>query len=387
MRIDKQAIFFVILLGLSSLAGCRIASGPASLQTPAAINERHVRQFGNFGLPQKKGAVENIGFQLPVISPDGEWMLYLRTDCETISPLTLLGGDTPAEGTLSIWIRPVSGTLTGRQLSTRRWAHSPVWSDNGRAVAYVANEPGGSVIVHVNLADSSERVLGLAGAINCLSRFDADDRTVLFCSARNLNEPFCVYRQSIDQHSPQPLSPKGMDCVLPILHDRSGRVVSGCMRGQQLNWVLADLQNASDLDPNGGFGEKSAIFQIWAGIGSPLSPDRRSFLYYDTFQNRICVCHVAERTVRRHRPETIAACWLDDQAIALATADRTFLVNNQTGMSLELFNGTWIPARYVPASRRLILFGKENSRRLSIMEVRFQDRVSGNQPGKNGVKK
>jgi hypothetical protein len=109
-----------------------------------ATNERHARLFGDTDLPRRIGAVENVGLQIPRVSPNGRQMLYLQTDQDYLSPLTLLGSPdpqhTPPEGSLSVWLRPVEGAALGRRFSPQRWAHSPVWSDTGDAVAYVVNE-------------------------------------------------------------------------------------------------------------------------------------------------------------------------------------------------------------------------------------------------------
>jgi hypothetical protein len=381
MMIKKLLKIIVVVAGLLIiLTGCQQTAGPAAIDTVASINERHANTFGSFDLPRKIGSVENVGLELPRISPDGKMMLYLRTDCEQLSPMTLLGSpdpnDTSVEGTLAVWLRPVQGNSAGRAISTARWAHSAVWSPDNRAVAYVVNEPPVSWIEHVDLENGTRTRLGQKGMINCLPRFDADSRTLLFCATNNISDPFSIYRQALDQGEPTLVSPQGMDCLMPVLQQDDRRIICASSQNDQLRWVAANSQGITSLaDRCGGF-DRSMILQTWAGVIDPISPDRQNFLFYDTLQCRICVYHRPEKFVRFHRSDSIAACWLDDQAIALATVDRVFLVNTQTGMSLELFNGSWIPARYVSVERKLILFERENSRRFSIMEIQFHDRIN-----------
>ncbi len=368
-----------LLAFLPSLVGCQSAATQTPIDRITEINECHVNTYGNFDLPRKIGSVENIGLQLPAISPDGETMLYLRSDRTDFSRMTLLGSskpeDTPVEGTLTIWIRPVSGNVTGKPFSTERWAHSPVWSRNGKAVAYVINELAGSMIVYKNLADGTQCILGRKNAFNCLPRFGDDDQTILFCAAEQLTGPFRIFRQRIDENQPTVMSPEGLNCLLPVLQKSNGDVVCAVADGEQIKWMSVNVQGTTDINVTGGSSNKSSILQTWAGIGEPVSPSWNAFIFYDEFQNRICVYHFSERKVRKHRSESIAACWLDDQAIAIATSDRVFLVSTQTGMSLELFNGLWIPSRYLPIQKKLFLLGRENSRRFSIVEVQFRERI------------
>ncbi len=375
---SRQAV--AILIGGAGLllAACRTPDHPSPGEAIRSSNERHTALFGNFELPRKLGSVENVNLQIPTISPDGSQILYLRTDRDYVPVMTLLGSpdpqDTPPEGTLAIWIRPVSGTAPGRRLSQYRWAHSPVWSDSGRSIAYVVNEPPASFIVHVDPATGQEHLLGVPDAVNCLPRFDGDDQTLLFCSGDDAHGPFRVFRQALGEPEPAALTPEGMDCVLPVLSDPPGKVLCARAEAGQLNWAWCSLEGSTDLAMQCGMSERPRLLETWAGITSPLSPDRRSFLAYDPQQERITACHVGDRRVARHRQGSIAACWLTSEAIALATSEWVFVVNTATGMSPGLFNGQWIPCRYVPAARRLLLLGKDSARRFSIVEVVFKPR-------------
>ena len=365
--------------GVLLLLGCQGPPKSAPVETLSARNDEHVRLFGDFELPRKIGSIENVGLQIPAVSPDGHEILYLRTDAEALAPMTLLGSpepqDTPAERALTLWIRPLAGSVEGRPASTSRWAHSPVWSDSGRAFAYVVNLPPKSMIVHVDLAsDGKEQMLGVRDAINCLPRFCGDDHTLLFCSGPKATEPFRICRQSIGDAEPVPLTPEGADCVLPLLAEGTRNVLCARTEADHLNWVIGGPDGITDLVAECGSAERPAFLQTWGGICSPLSPDRQSFLFYDNTQNRIGIWHHKERRLLRHRPRSIAACWLTNDAIALATAEDVFAVNTVTGMSLTLFNGSWIPCRYIASEQRLILLGRDTRQRLSIYEIVFRPR-------------
>lgn len=370
----RRAVVILISAGASLLlTGCRTSGEPSPGPTRHSGHEPYSGPFGNFELPRKLGSVENVNLQIPTISPDGNQMLYLRTDRDFISPMTLLGSADPRhtlpEGTLAIWIRPVSGTAPGRRLSGDRWAHSPVWSDSGRAIAYVVNEPPASFIVHHDPATAEEHILGVPDAVNCLPRFDGDDKVLLFCSGSRAHGPFRIYRQTVGDPEPVALTPEGVDCVFPIASDADQNVLCARVEGDHLNWARCGPDGTTDLESRCGVSQRPALLQTWAGITSPLSPDRKSFLFYDMLQNRIRIFHVAEKRIAGQRTESIAACWLTHEAIALATTKWVFLVDTVTQISPVLFNGSWIPCRYVPATGRLLLLGQENARRFSIVEV------------------
>ncbi len=372
----RTALKMIGVLWAACLTGCQSPEKAPPTPSSETVNERHAALFGAADLPRKIGSVESVGLNIPAISPDGRQMLYLRTDRDTLSAATLWGSpdprDTPSEGLLSIWVRPTEGNDSGRRLSRQRWVHSPIWSESGRAVVYTVNEPPQSSIVHLALETGKETLLGVKGQINCLPRFDGDDESVLFCAGPKVDGPFRIYRQRTGEAHPAALSPPGPDCFLPVASCRDGSVLCAQTEGEHLIWVKSHSSGTTRAVPQWGLSTRAAALQTWAGITTPLSPDRASVLFHDLAQERICALHIAEQVVRRHRPRSIAGCWLDSQSIALATADGVFAINATTGMSISLFSGQWIPCRYVPSTRRLILLGYQTPRRFAVWEIVFK---------------
>lgn len=378
-----RALLLLAPLALSLLTACQ-SPGRAQTGSNPALNERHARLYSDAELPRSIGTVENAGLQIPVVSPDGRHVLYVRTDRDYLAPLTLLGSPdprhTPADGSLSIWLRTLEGASPGWQLTRQRWTHSPVWSDSGHAVAYVVNDPPESYIVHLDLETNQETRLGVPAALNALPRFDGNDQSILFCAAKTADGPFRVYSQSVGAAEPTPLTPPGPDCLFPITTDGRGTVLCAQTEADHLNWIRSGTSGTTTWASRWGDSDRSASLQTWAGIGSPLSPGRDAILFYDGRRDRIGVLHIPEQLIRWHRQRTIAACWIDEQTIATATPDGVFVVNTITGMSTSLFNGRWIPCRYVPATRSLILLGSQTPRRFAIWEVTFKLRASSEQP-------
>ncbi len=380
MRIAARLWICLALAGMAALlVGCQTPpmANPGPAEVLSARNEQHASLYGDFELPRKLGTVENVGLQLPVVSPQGDRLLYLRTDLERVPPTTLLGStdpqDTPAEGSLEIWLRPLAATGPGERLSRQRWAHSAVWSPSGDAVVFVGTNGGPTRVIRTDLATGAEQELGVPGATHAMPRFDGDDQTILFCAAPTAEGPFRVFRQRSGAE-PVPLTPEGHDCVLPLRSEGTGKVVCGRFDDQQFAWILVDGQKAEILAASAGAMQRPGMLQMWGGIADPISPDGRSFLFYDPAGDRLSIWHGAENRLRRHRPRSIAACWLTDRAIALATAEDLFAVETTTGMSLSLFNGAWLPARYVAHQRRLILFGQATPGRLAVHEIVFKTR-------------
>ncbi|MBI4580673.1 MAG: hypothetical protein HY718_13275 [Planctomycetes bacterium] len=367
------------LSGWVALGGCA-ASAPKA--DPLTVGmEEHRRRFGEFELPRKVGSVVNIGVQLPTISPDGTQMLYLRSDLDVVSPMTLLGSgdpiDTPAEGTLSICLRPVAGTSPGQRITRERWAHSPMWSPAGRFMVYVAAEAGGTSIVRLDPASGGRDVLVDNDGVNCLPTFDGDDGTLLYCHGQTAWGPFEVRRQRVAEGRPVALTPRGMDCLLPVLSDGGRQVICGRVDGGRVDWALCTRESTTPILPRFSPAQRPVPLQAWAGISVPVSPDRRGFLFYDMSQDRVAVCHWADRAVRRHRSGSIAACWLANDAIALATADALFAVNVNSGVSISLLTGSWIPLRYVASTSKLYLLAKDgtSATRLAVYELAFRPAV------------
>ncbi len=355
-------------------AGCAATERTTDPRSPDEINARHRQRFGDAELPRRVGTVKNVGLQLPVISPDGRQLLYLSTDQPALSPMTVLGADdpnhTPPDGGLSVYLGSVGGARNER-VSSERWAHSPIWSPQGRALAYVAHHADQTRIVHVDIASGQRTDLGVPGAVNCLPRFDQNDTTLLFCTGPSANGPFQVARQSIGQTAPDLLTPTGYDCLFPIRSDGRGNVLCAAVNSDHLDWVRAGPDGTSVISPDWGTARRPGLLQTWAGIGDPLSPDGASVLYYDVMRDRVGVLHIEQKLVRWHRRGTIAGCWIDDQTVALATREAVFVVNTTTGMSIGVFNGQWIPVAYVPAKRRLLLLGADTPQRFAIWEVVF----------------
>jgi hypothetical protein len=240
-------------------------------------------------------------------------------------------------------------------------------------VLFVVNEPPGSYIAHLDLSTGEEHRLGMAGQINCMPRFTScHDETIVFCTGKDPKGPFRVARQTIRESTPVFVTPEGMDCLMPTQTGCGTQLLCARAAGERLNWVTCSSDGITDVGINIGSSRRPEMLAAWAGIAEPLAPDGSSLMSYDPLQDRICVYHKTDRRIVRHRPNSIAACWLNENAIALATERAVFAVNTVTGFSPSLFDGTWIPARYEPVTRKLLLLGKENAARFSIVEVIFR---------------
>lgn len=370
-------------------AAAALLLGACAQQTPAPVDplmqsmDQHREVFGSFELPRKIGSVLNVGSQLPAISPDGRQLLYLRREAESLQRASSDDGETAGQGPLSLWLRPADGMALGRRISQERWAHSAVWSPSGQYIAYVGAKGNGAAIVRFNVETGQRDVLGDGDAFHCLPQFDGDDARLLFCRGESETGPYRVCRQTVGEAQPTSLTPDGMSCSLPVLSVENG-VVCARADGEHMGWVECTPEHMADLAPGFGPSQSSELGNTWAGINVPVSPDRKSFIYYSGNHNRVAVCHLADKVVRQHRPGSIAACWLTNEAIALATAEGLFAVNTATGVSATLLSGGWVPMRYVPASSKLYLLGKEDGpSTLAVYELIFRPNTAGS-AGRSG---
>jgi hypothetical protein len=237
----------------------------------------------------------------------------------------------------------------------------------------VVNAPPGSRIVHRDLATGRETSLGVPDAVNCLPRFDGDDRSLLFCSGASAAGPLRIFRQRIEEGPAVVLTPDGQHCVLPIRSEADGTVVCARMDGYSLHWARAGLTGTTDLSGAIGDSDGPGLLALWAGITEPISPDRTRFLFYETAADRITTCDAVSKRLAQHRTGSVAACWIDNDSIALATSGGLFVVDAFSGVSLSLMSGAWVPARFAPESRTLIVLGKgQASSKLSIYTLAFE---------------
>lgn len=268
-----RAATLVIASAALLVAACQPMGSASSAPSPETVDDEHLKPFGDFELPRKIGSVDNVGLQIPTVSPDGEQLLYLRSDRDDLALMTLLGSPdplhTPPDGELAIWQRPVSGTLTGRRISPERWAHSPVWSDSGQAIVYVVNQPPGSYIVHLELTSGQRTPLGLGNAVNCLPRFGPDDDTVVFCAGPT-PAAFRVFRQRVGEPEPTALTPPGGNYSLPLAASTTDQVWCARADGSELTWIAARPDNAQTLVSLWGTADQPDLLQTWAGIANPL---------------------------------------------------------------------------------------------------------------------
>jgi hypothetical protein len=356
----------------AALVGC--ATNPANngADQYARINAAHLERFGNADLPRRVGTVENIGLQIPRIDPTGRQLLYLRTDQSGINPLTLCGAAPPENAHLSIWRRDVAGDALGVCISAAYdWAHSPVWAPDGSAIAFVATTIKGTTVVHHDLRTGAQTRLGVPGQLNILPRFDRTPTALLFCTGTDPTGPFQIARQQVTERVPTILTPPGTSLLLPVMTDGQAQVLCAQPDGQHLRWVQAHAAGTNALTSTWGRAPVPNPLQTWAGISQPLAPDAASLLFFDSLRERLAVLHIPDKLVRHHRRGTIAGCWIDPTAIALATRDGVFIVHAETGASVSVFNGAWIPATFRISDHTLILYGQESPRKFAIWEVSF----------------
>ena len=168
------------------------------------------------------------------------------------------------------------------------------------------------------------------------------------------------------------MTPAGQNCLLPAMSEKSGAVFCAVSEGDSLRWARANPAGVEQLFGPLAENQGLAALAVWDCITEPVSPGRTSIAFFEPAADRISFYEAAGRRPPRQRQGSIAACWMTDECAAIATSDGLFAVNAFTGVSLPLMSGAWIPVRFVPASRTLIVLGKGPARnRLAVFQMVF----------------
>jgi len=142
---------------MAALAGC---AGVAPKTTPVPSPAKELQQTHVQFEIAPLGEVPNSGLQLPAVSPDGQWIAYLRVGGDRpLGPEALFTGRGLAA--VSLHLRPLGGGPT-RTLCAGGAAW-PVWSADATHLAFVVYTKSGrcDLAIHdLNAATTRRRSLG-----------------------------------------------------------------------------------------------------------------------------------------------------------------------------------------------------------------------------------
>ena len=332
-------------LALAVLAGCGADRGSgrppsASQWTPARASHVQLQV-------QSLGDVANSGCQLPVVSPDGKWIAYLRN--RAVGPIELEALFTgKGLDSTALYVQPVAPGAAP-QLVCSAGAGWPAWSPDGGKLAFIAYGEAGrcDVGIHDLAAGTTRRVTGpfkrmMMPAISPDGKRLAVvvpgatlDRTRLHVLMPGGAPPVACPAESDQTQQLWPLwTPDGQ--ILYLLRQRQrtwlARWRPGGSRPQRL-WEISMMPS------------RMGMIQIFAGLGRPLSPDGGRLAYYDyaNDRDRIVLLNLFDGEREDLPPGTRFGCWLGSGRFLAASDDEMILHTSSSAEAIRLVPGRWLP--------------------------------------------
>lgn len=358
-----KSVTSLCLLTLLLSCGCVSTTGPDHQST--ALEPQHARgpwkssQSSHVRLQsQTLGTLPNSGLQLPVVSPDGKWIVYQDHRADKPPMLrSLFSGRGLAP--MSLHIQQVGARARGRMLceSGAAW---PSWSSDSKTLLYIAFQQNGrcDVVVYEPQTSMTRR---LSVAVNpiimpALSPSGKHAAVVIFepesQSARlhvvNLStgkiEHSCPTGSSGAQQLWPQWTPDGR-IIFVLKDDRKSQLVQW-RPGESRLHKLVEIQ----MRPT-----ESGSYQAFAGLGRPLSPDGSHFAYYDTAQDRIVLLRLSDSQRIELPVGTRAGCWFGSERFAAADQKQIRLFSTRATMSALLMRAQGLPRGANFATKELFL--------------------------------
>jgi dipeptidyl aminopeptidase/acylaminoacyl peptidase len=335
--------------------------------------EQTKARFRNFRI-QKIGGVEKHWLELPRASPDGESLLYLRSQDQAPDRRTLLveKDATPPDGELQIWLRPTAGADPGQRISEEEWVHSARWSPDGSSIVYAANGRDGSSRMVWRSLNGDVRMFGAPKQRNCSPTFSGNGSEIVWSASPIEEDRFSLFRADISEPDSTPISTQILGLHPVGAEDGSGVFYLSLASDRAQLWRSDETSRSFLLlVEDCGPANPIALLNSLASVPQPVGPDG-SFCLFDTRRERILTVSPDGSIIQRHREGTFAACWIEAGLIVIATENDLFLTDTTSGMSLTLLNGSWLPIHYDRDGRRLLLLGRSSEARFSVYRLEFE---------------
>ena len=355
----RRAAFCALAVGWTALCGCNWLAGPQPIRPistapPAGwkpLKITHVRLA-----VEKLGQIPNSGLLLPAVSPDGQWIAYLKTAPQAAaSSQSLLTGKHLAGVALVLRrTRPGAAPKTICP-SGAAW---PTWSADGRCLAFVvAAEDGRCRIGLHDLAGGTTRRVSVGARWMIMPAVSPDAGRI--AAAVALDVPGRSRLHLLDVRtaalSPAPAGQKTPWQLWPLWQD--GGVVFLQRSGETaalMQWTPAEpkARRLTDLVAAEGM---SDAFRLLAAVPRPLSPDGRRLAFYDMWQDRVRIADLSGGAARMLPPRTRAACWFGDDFLLAATDEELLLASSRGDQRKRLLRGKWLPLWADPRTRQVIV--------------------------------
>src|SRR5205807_2632705 len=153
-----------------NVTSCKVSQNPSHLQSHG-----REKMNGIFRRSVVAGATIlacGLALAAPQISPDGKWIVY-----------TVATPDMEANRNASdIWLVPTSGGAPS-QLTQSGHDSSPVWSPDGKTIAFLSSRSGESQVYLLSLAGGEAQRLTKSSTGADLVKWSPDGKTIAFTSS------------------------------------------------------------------------------------------------------------------------------------------------------------------------------------------------------------
>ncbi len=314
---------------------------------------------------QSLGEIPNNRLQLPVASPDGQWVAYLQLQAvQQVDPNALFTGK--GLETMSLHIRNIQSDAP-TSLVCPSGAIWPAWSADNKKLYFVAYSKTGRCdlgIYDVSKGTVKRISTGLDGmmmpAVSPSGKrvavigkdLKTNKQRLYVVTPENSKTQLCPIGRPGDRHFWPQWTADGR--IIFVLAEQSATWLARWSPGKFPPEKLYKLSIPSS---------NIHTYQSLANISQPLSPTAHSFAYYEAATDRIVLINLADGKRVALPPKTRAGCWLDSKRF-VAAKDKELLLLPQSAESGRLARGRWLPIGSVKESNEIILCTQGSHQRL-----------------------
>ena len=294
---------------------------------------------------QPLGAIPNSGLQLPVVSPDGQWLACVEvTAQEGVEMDSLFTGRELGPASLVVRELRRNGKTLRVCPSGACW---PAWSPDSARLAFVMYGQAGRCELGVyELSTGQTRFTATGLRTMAMLTFSPSGRQVAL-AGESAAKPgsmrlFVVDLDTAKLH-PGPDAAADWQIWPQWVSDRAVVFLNRRKDKSHLARWVVDGENQDLLCEVNAPASAVEGFQMFAGLGTPLSPDGRRLAYYDMLYDGIVIADLISGKSRALAEGTRAGCWLNGQVFAAATEKELLLFAQDATEPARLMRGLWLP--------------------------------------------
>lgn len=335
---------------------------------------------GVTAVASERPGLPNARLQLPRVSPDGRWVVFLDADDEAppVSPESGVTGRGLSE--VSLWLRAVDEDGLARNIAFGHAAW-PTWSPDASTLAFISHDPetGCALGMH-NVATNRTQRLAVGLKKMLTPSISPDGRRVAVAGYGEIADQALLFivDPGTGQSTPGPPPTLGGAQLMPHWLDNNTLIFVELDEegGGLMRWSVGRPQ-AEPIAPLQLPGSIFDAIHLHAGVPRPVSPDGRFFTYYVPGQDRMAWIDLASGETISLESGDRAGTWWNDQWFLVAENDRLALVSSPQSTApsaadqtrsttaddrprMNLLPGRWAPLWADPVQQSMLLVGQSD---------------------------